>query len=90
MWHDLRAPVYRVAGNNTTPPLPKGAQIIHIWAGPGTVTLPDGHGGTTSFVIPAGTVWEYDAMHLNFTINGSDAIVFTGAFFVEYAEPLGA
>lgn len=89
MWHDLRSPVFRVGGNNTTPALPPGAQIIHIWSGPGAVTMPDGKGGTTTVTVPAGTTWTYDAMHLNFTLKSGDALVFTGQFFVEYAEPVG-
>lgn len=83
MWHEITGPVKRFAGASGTVTLPAGAQILSFIAhatSAGSVTFPDGIGGTVTLPVPAGTWAAYDPKHLACAMGaaaGLDTVVFT-------------
>lgn len=96
MWHELTGRTVRLAGVSGTPTIPKGAAIINLQALPGgtagSVTLPDGQGGTTTVTLPANSNgFNFDPKHTNCVTTSANQIVFTGttSYFVEFMYTSG-
>jgi hypothetical protein len=95
MWREITANVRRYAGASGTVSLPAGAQILSIVAhspSGGTVTMPDGAGGTATIIVPAGEWWAYDPKHLcSPSSSGPYTISFVGtdSYVVEAVSSVG-
>ena len=94
--YETRSNVVRVAGTSSAGvALPTGARVMKIRAhatSAGSITAPDGKGGTFTLPLPASSQWfDYEAFHLNWSAKAGDTIVFTGTdgYFVEFDAPAG-
>ena len=92
-WQGVARVVARRSGTAATETFTKGSAILKINVAGGSVTMPDGKGGTITLTVPVN--WNYQAdSQLDFVMQGSGAqlqLVFSGStsYFVEYAVPAG-